>query len=317
MANRRLVPATSNDDDDEIDIYLKVRSTIAVKVKRSHTIKELKAMFCNKEGVSENLQEVFLAGEHLKDGLTLAEYGIQRNATLDIILNTAFARKLYIKVPSKLHSFVVVSKASDTIRHIKSILEDKVGMQSIYFTLMHEGKLLEEDRSLACINLPSESTLYLVSNPRDVLSISVHTSESGTITLEVKLLYTVGEVKALVGSMTGSIIEDGNLIYAGQSLEDSKTLAYYNIKEHSLLELLPIIQIFVKTWGGKTITLNVHPSDTAKDVNGKIFKKLGLPMCHHRLFLHDKCLEEDRTLASYCIQKHSTLYMGRPIVRTP
>ena len=48
-------------------------------------------------------------------------------------------------------------------------------------------------------------------------------------------------------------------------LEDDKTLADYKIPTGSTLNLDPM-QIFVKTPYGKTVPLEVEPSDTIEDV---------------------------------------------------
>ena len=72
----------------------------------------------------------------------------------------------------------------------------------------------------------------------------------------------------------------------------------------------PTVQIWVKReTTGKSVSLDVYPSDTVADVKANYYVKTGVPAPDQRLLFERKQLENNSTLQDYGVRKDSTLHM--------
>ena len=207
--------------------------SIALQVKPTSTIADIKADIYREEGVPIADQTLIYDGKKVEDSLTLSDYNIQKEVQLHLI-ETKCSMQVTVKIQDGKIASIDVNP-NETVLSLKVRIWSEIpGMASPSLQrLIYNDKDLKETRLLSYYSICADSTI-LVSVPQKLL---VKLLNGNFIPATIHPDETISALKSKLKPESGIEPNHQQLFCNGEVLEGRHTILSYRLSMKSLLIL--------------------------------------------------------------------------------
>ena len=173
----------------------------------------------------------------------------------------------------------------DSIKKLKTQIQDKTGIKIKFQNLYFNNYLLDNNKNLLDYNILGSSTLWLEIKPQEKIIIFVKSTFGQSITVETNKNQKIGKLKEKI-SFKEKIPKNMIILkFKNKVLDDGKILENYNIGDYSKLPL--------SIYDNKYEINNLYNVDAIKN---KISQLIEIPSRELKLYYKDKILSNDNQI---------------------
>ena len=195
-------------------------------------VKELKQKIHKETNIPTERQKFFLGNSELYDEYILENVDLFNNR-LHVEIPKVIKNIIYLKY-SNIEKKIETDLCNTGFELIKQVQNNFDNYDSKYY-LIYKNKILKSSDLLISSGIQDGDLIELID--RETIQIFIKTMTHKTIALNVGPYDTIKYVKFLIELKEGISIHQQRLIFNGHQLEDTRTIADYDIKKKSILIL--------------------------------------------------------------------------------
>ncbi|WOG98342.1 hypothetical protein DCAR_0417683 [Daucus carota subsp. sativus] len=222
-------------------IFLRTPSgTYLPPLNNVETLEDIKTSVNRITGIATDRQRFTFAGKYLDHVTSLAEHKILDGSVLHVY---ELSFQLFVRTLSGNTITIDNNHSSDSIGRVMDKIEQKDGMPSWYNVLVHAGRQLQRERSLADYDIDKEAMLFMASRLRSYSGMEERfdgLSIYGKLTVAVKTSDTIEIVKTKIMDKFSLPRQPDRLLlsFNGNVMEDdTSTLKANDVRVGSVLGL--------------------------------------------------------------------------------
>lgn len=148
----------------KMQIFLKMDGkSLTLEVESNDTVESVKEKVQFREGIPFELQGLVYSGKQMEDGRTLADYHVEKDSTLHLVMRVRNTRaQVFVKDPRGKTLEMDVDLGRHRVFDVKKVIEERLKIEPVTQRLIYAGTELNDERLLREYGVMDGATLHVV-----------------------------------------------------------------------------------------------------------------------------------------------------------
>jgi ubiquitin C len=314
-------------DSFEVNVRAPSGRSHVFEVSPRESVDQLRPKLRDREGIPCDIQQYFHNGQVLENNRSLLESNVISGSTLRLAIDQGRNTQIFVSMETR-DTFPLWVNGSYTVSRVKRMIAEKKGVEPELQRIFFARTPLEDDQTLRDYTIESNHMLHVhvLHPPLLHFTVTLQGSEGRPLEFEKLANVRILDLKTTLSAKYNTCIGRQQLFFEGSELDDDNKLGQCGISDGSNLDLIisepPLLPdsraggavLFVKTLTGKTIMIQVNPTDTVLALKEQIQEKEGVEVAHQCLVCGGKVLDNQATVSDCGMQNQSVLHL---VLRVP